>query len=166
MQCKHCDSVDISTKAIRKTLSGFTQRYRCNSCLKWFSEHTSEIVEPVSKNKRFVITSCQNNASVNINFLKSLQSYCKDKSAELLIVPIIYRPTDHESVMFNIPSDLEHTVVRHKMKIHDEVYVMGSFNFIPTAVNPLSGLESLSKGDTLIVPSPQLRMKSLAVSIK
>jgi len=166
MQCKHCDSVDISTKAIRKTLSGFTQRYRCNSCSKWFSEHTSEIVEPVSKNKRFVITSCQNNASVNINFLKSLQSYCKDKSAELLIVPIIYRPTDHESVTFNIPSDLEHTIVRHKMKIHDEVYVMGSFNFIPTAVNPLSGLESLSKGDTLIVPSPQLRMKSLAVSIK
>jgi len=41
---------------------------------------------------------------------------------------------------------------------------MGSFNFIPTTVNPLQGLDSLSKGDTLIVPSPQLRMKSMAVS--
>jgi hypothetical protein len=171
MQCKNCDSNDTSTKSIRKNASGTsTQRYQCNSCSKWFSELLIEqqisSVKKInsSKVKRWVITSIQNNASINKNFCQSLQQYCLQQEADLLIIPIIYRPDDHELVSFNIPEYLNHTLVRHKMKIHDEVFVMGSFNFIPTTVNPLQGLESLSKGDTLIVPSPQLRMKSLAVS--
>ena len=165
MHCKNCDSNDISVKGIRKNQNGTSsQRYQCNSCSKWFSSLVTLSEEPISDIKRFVITSCQNNSEVNIDFCKSLQSYCKDKDASLFIVPIIYRPDDHELVSFNIPSELDHTLVRTKLKIHDEVYIMGQFNFLPTAVNPLQGLESLSKGDTLIIPSPQLRMKSLAVS--
>jgi hypothetical protein len=111
-----------------------------------------------------VITACQNNATINEQFCQSLQSYCKFNDAELLIVPIVYRPNDHVNVEFNIPAWLDHILVNTKIKIHDEVFIMGSFNFIPTTVNPLQGLESISRGDTLIVPSPQLRMKSLAVS--
>lgn len=167
IKCPHCSSEHITTKHIRKNATGSSQRYKCNSCSKWFSNSIQEEFIPKAKTafiKRFVITACQNNASVNKLFLKSLEHYCRYNDAELLIVPIVYRPDDHEEVVFNIPKDTIHTLVRHKMKIHDEVFVMGSFNFIPTAVNPLQGLESLSKGDTLIVPSPQLRMKSMAVS--
>ena len=166
MHCKNCDSKDISVKNIRKNQNGTSsQRYQCNSCAKWFSSLINLKTEkPIANAKRWVITSCQNNATVNEEFCKSLQSYCEDKVASLLIVPIIYRPDDHELVTFNIPQELDHNLIRHKMKIHNEVYVMGSFNFIPTSINPLAGLEALSKGDTLIVPSPQLRMKSLAVS--
>jgi hypothetical protein len=169
MNCPKCDSKDVSTKATRKNTSGsVSQRYQCNSCSKWFSKLLETVTEPEvtepTVTNRWVITSCQNNTDVNEEFCQSLQNYCKLNSAQLLVVPIIYRPDDHEEIVFNIPEHIEHTFVRHKMKIHDEVFVMGQFNFIPTTVNPLQGLESLSKGDTLIVPSPQLRMKSLAVS--
>ena len=51
-----------------------------------------------------------------------------------------------------------------RLQIHDEVFVMGSYNWCPTTIDPLAGINALSKGNTLIVPSPQLRMKSLAVS--
>lgn len=165
--CPRCTSKDIATRSIRKTSTGIPrQRYQCNSCKTYFTGAFQETITKIieSSTKRFVITSCQNNATVHREFLENLSNYCNYMNAELLIVPIVYRPDDHEVLTYDIPESIPHTIVNRKLKIHSEIYVMGSFNFIPTAVNPLSGLESLSKGDTLIVPSPQLRMKSLAVS--
>ena len=171
MQCPHCESTSVHKRSIQSNQSGESrQRYRCMTCTKWFSVRISKekisetVIENFSNSTKYVITSCQNNATVNEEFLNSLQSYCKKTGAKLLVVPIVYRPKDHFELKYNIPEHIDYTLVTHKMRLHDEVYVMGSFNFIPTTVNPLQGLESLSKGDTLIVPSPQLRMKSLAVS--
>lgn len=178
MKCPSCKSKDVIKRSIRKNVSGeLKQRYQCDNyycTTDWFSvliasEHKTDIVpknviQDDKAIKRFVVTSCQNNASINKNFVDSLSSYCKFNDAELLIVPILYRANDNDIVSYNIPADLKHAMVTSKMRLHDEVFVMGSFNFIPTTVNPLQGLESISKGDTLIVPSPQLRMKSLAVS--
>lgn len=177
MQCKFCNSKNV----IKRGTTATSQRYKCNDCHRWMNVKSDVLdfcdipplqgkdaqltsLSDVGLPSRFVITSCQNNAGINENFLKSLESYCTHNNAELLIVPIIYRPNDHDEVLFNIPESTNYTMVTNKLRIHNEVFVMGSFNFIPTAVNPLQGLESLSKGDTLIVPSPQLRMKSLAVS--
>lgn len=169
MKCTNCDSSNVVK---RGTISNSNkQRYKCKSCFKWFSSTNSkqeQLAETskfdLNRPKKYVITACQNNAAINEDFAYSLQAYCKFNNAELLVVPIIYRPNDHEDIVFNIPSWLEHTLINSKVRIHDEVFVMGSFNFVPTTVNPLQGLESLSRGDTLIVPSPQLRMKSMAVS--
>lgn len=168
MDCKYCHSSGVITRSTRKTKSGIIrQRYECPTCLKWFTADP-EVAEDVPVAKagitRYVITSCQNNAEVHSDFLQNLSTYCSYMNASLLIVPIMYQPDDHDIITFNIPQDIPHELVRKKLKIHPEVYVMGSFNFMPTAVNPLSGLEALSKGDTLIVPSPQLRMKALAVA--
>lgn len=174
MNCPSCDHTNVKKRSIRQTSTGEQkQRHECMNCGKWFTTSvvSDSIVFPVldtvsetKVGKRFVITSCQNNAAINTEFLDALAFYCVMNNAELLIVPIIYRPADHEEIVFNIPAHIPHTMVSHKMRLHDEVFVMGSFNFIPTTVNPLQGLESLSKGDTLIVPSPQLRSKSLPVS--
>jgi hypothetical protein len=167
-KCTSCNSTDIATRSIRLTKTGEPrQRYQCNDCGKYFTSSVAEVVlaeKKKSKITRYVITACQNNAEIHTEFLENLSNYCSYMDAELLIVPILYRPDDYELLTFKIPESIPHTLVRQRLKIHDEVYVMGSFNFIATSVNPLSGLDALSKGDTLIVPSPQLRMKSLAVS--
>lgn len=170
MKCNYCESENVIKRGTSN--SSNKQRYKCKSCSKWFSSIIESKPQSVldidfsekSGVKRYVITACQNNAAINEQFCQSLKSYCEFNDAELLIVPIIYRPNDHDAIKFNVPEWLPHTMVSNKVRIHDEVYVMGSFNFIPTSVNPLQGLESLSRGDTLIVPSPQLRMKSMAVS--
>lgn len=186
MQCPSCNSYHVQKRSIRTTPTGSKQRYACMECKKWFSTSidkdiefpiidsintiplTSTVFEEQKINvggiTRFVVTSCQNNATVNEDFLNSLQSYCEKNNARLLIVPIVYRPGDHHEIKYNIPEHINHTLVTHRMKLHEEVFVMGSFNFIPTTVNPLQGLQSLSKGNTLIVPSPQLRMQSLATN--
>lgn len=169
MKCTNCDSSNVVKRGT--TSNSNKQRYKCKSCFKWFSSTNSKQEQlsatsnfELHQPKKYVITACQNNAGINEEFAQSLQAYCKFNNAELLIVPIIYRPNDHDDIVFNIPSWLDHILVNSKVMIHDEVFVMGSFNFVPTTVNPLQGLESLSRGDTLIVPSPQLRMKSMAVS--
>jgi hypothetical protein len=165
--CTHCSS--DNTKYVKKRMNKngtCSARHTCQTCGRWFSVPvlSDNDVSPVSTGKRFVITSCQNNTPVHLEFLLALENYCTYHKAELLIVPIVYRPSDYEEITYEIPASVSHTLVTTKYKIHDEVYVMGKFNFIPTTVNPLAGLESLSRGDTLIVPSPQLRMKSSAVS--
>lgn len=165
INCPECNSENVANKSVRKNTSGSSsQRYQCRKCNKWFSSIIKE--EPIECDRptKWVITSCQNNVPVNVDFIESLNNYCVKNSAKLLIIPILYRPDDFVTVQYNIPEHIPHTLVRNKLGIHNEVYVMGQFNFIPTTVNPLQGLESLSKGDTLIVPSPQLRMKSLGVS--
>lgn len=170
INCPHCESREVKQRHVRTNSDGSKrQRYQCKDCSKWFSVAISgdiddRAVEPSRNVKRFVITACQNNAEVNVEFAKALHNYCKYHGAKLLVVPIVYRPNDYDHIEYLIPEEIEHEIVSSKVRIHDEVYVMGKFNFIPTTVNPLSGLESLSKGDTLIVPSPQLRMKSSAVS--
>lgn len=181
MQCPTCNSHHTQKRSIRTSPTGSKQRYACMSpaCKRWFSVSVDQDiidqpiypeinphVEPENFDgiTRFVVTSCQNNATVNEEFVNSLQNYCERNNARLLIVPIVYRPADHHEIKYLIPEHINHTIVKHRMKLHDEVFVMGSFNFIPTTVNPLQGLDSLSKGASLIVPSPQLRMKSMAVS--
>lgn len=168
-KCAHCDSTNVVSKGIR----GNKQRLLCKDCGRTCSQSVLvadeqvEYVEQYSafgKVKKYVITSCQNNAPVNQDFLASLAKFCSIENASLLVVPILYKASECESISYDIPSNIPHEIISSKVAIHDEIFVMGSFNFIPTAVNPLSGLESLSKGDTLIVPSPQLRMKSMAVS--
>lgn len=170
MNCLNCNSIHVKKKGVRVRDSGVVmQRYQCNSCNTFFSkaiveETERDVSRDTKQTRRYAITSCQNNADVNVAFTRALRHYCDAKDVDLLVVPILYRPDDHEVVTYNIPEDISHTLVSSKLKIHDEVFVMGKFNFLPTTVNPLAGLESLSKGDTLIVPSPQLRMKSSAVS--
>lgn len=166
--CKHCGSTNTIGHGVR----GNSIRVKCSDCNKTsshligFADQVIDecLVERISDTKKYVITSCQNNAPVNQDFLSSLAEYCKIEGASLLIVPILYKSAECDVITYDIPENIPHEMISSKVAIHDEVFVMGSFNFIPTAVNPLSGLESLSKGDTLIVPSPQLRMKAMAVS--
>lgn len=168
MNCLHCGSDNTRTNGIRNG----KQRIRCLNCGKSSSESigttTTSSLPPLDlvegDVRRYVVTACQNNAEIHIEFLKTLRCYCNANNAELLVVPILYRPTDYEFIEYNIPNNIKHTFVNEKRQLHNEVFVMGKFNFLPTTINPLSGLESLSKGATLIVPSPQLRMKSSAVS--
>jgi hypothetical protein len=171
VSCTHCNSTDVKYKRDRVNSDGsISNRYVCGSCDKWFSvrcekvEPSEDKLSTLTSSTRFVITSCQNNTPVHEEFLYALENYCNYHNAQLLIVPINYRANDFDELTYEIPVDIRHTLVTTKLQIHPEVFVMGKFNFIPTTVNPLAGLESLSRGDTLIIPSPQLRMKASAVS--
>jgi hypothetical protein len=134
-----------------------------------FSEETEIAVdsiydEPTNAGiKRYVITSVQNNSDINEDFLSSLDTYCSYNEAQLMIVPFVYNG-EGTIVEYNVSPRHRECFVNSRVKLHDELFVMGHFNFSPTTVNPFAGMEPISKGNSLIIPSPQLRMKSLAMS--
>lgn len=168
LTCKLCNSTRVHFKGAVVSYGESKRRYKCQDCSGNFYVTSTEPVD-ISTSKRdsvsrYVITACQNNTEVNEEFLQALKVYCSHNNGTLMIAPIVYRADDHELIEYLVPEEFKTSIISSKMIIHDEVHVLGSFNFIPTTVNPLAGLESISKGNTLIVPSPQLRMKSLAVS--
>lgn len=173
IQCSDCNSTSVVSKGTVKRFGKLQMRVKCKACGTnsyhdvYQGDDDESIMQdyvPPSSVVRYVITACQNNTTINTAFLESLETYCQFNNAELMIVPIVYRPGDFDSVEYHVPERFLVNFINEKKHLHSEVYVMGSYNFIPTTVNPLSGLESISKGSSLIVPSPQLRMKSLAVS--
>lgn len=169
--CPHCESQNtIKRGRIKRADAVVYQRISCNECGRFSSyplssagSSTDQLVKTSYTNKKYVITSCQNNTEINKKFFKALTSYVNDNQAELLIIPTVYKATleSLDDLWWDVPS--EYLCDRNIDLKHIRIY--GALKIIPTAENPLAGLDPLSKGKTVIVGHNQLQMRSLPVSI-
>jgi hypothetical protein len=78
-----------------------------------------------------------------------------------MVIPTLYRATmeNPKDVCWNVPDDL---LCKQNIDMkHLRIY--GALKILPTAENPIAGLEPLSKGKTVIVGHNQLQMKSMPV---
>ena len=180
MHCIHCNSSSVHS---RGTNSSGKKKYRCQDCSKWFSmpsqieqssvtmeEHTVEIK---STKTRFVITSAQSRTPINENFFASIQRYIKSNDAQLIIIPILYNNknaiTVNEETTYDLNEELEYDerltpyLTNQNIKLHENLKVLASLKINACAESPLSGLDSVTKGDSVIVGHSQLAMKTLAV---
>lgn len=108
--------------------------------------------------KRFVMTSAQNNTSVNEKFFQSLQGYCQKNDASLIIGGITYtRPSG--GIIFD--EKVRPYLLRESVELADGLIWCGELNVSPTAVDPLSGLDSYAVGNSGVIPHTKMRMKSL-----
>jgi len=174
LYCPKCGS-----ESIRK--AGYTtngqQSYRCNDCgarpSKLAGEHhydsaipieiTKEKVKHLKNKKRFVITSAQNATPVNPMFKNILDNYCNVNDAELVVIP--YRYHNPTSLFYNKDDDWwDGSIVEHlldsRMGVTDDVSILGDVKIQPTAKNPLTSLETLSKGSA-ILGHPKVALKSV-----
>ena len=70
--------------------------------------------------------------------------------AELVIIPIRYRNNDGEPTIFD-DAILDY-VVDYTIKLeHSAMKIMGSIKISPTADNPLSGMDPISKGSSIVI---------------
>ena len=169
--CPHCESKKIIKRGTyRKVDRTLYQRVACRDCGRFTSYPLptdgaviDQLVPMQYASKKYVITSCQNNTAINQHFLAALRSYVEDNDAELLIIPTIYKATmeNPDDVWWDVPAEL--LCDRNIDLKHIRIY--GALKIIPTAENPLAGLDPLSKGKTVIVGHNQLQMRSLPVSI-
>ena len=121
----------------------------------------------VKKSKKYVITSAQNNTVVDKKALKSLESYCKINDAELVVIPFRYRnPTTPSEALKDIWYDYDviKYLVNQRFTILDKVVVFADVSTSPTAVNPLSGMDAMSKGMSAVFAHPQISLKALSTS--
>ena len=174
--CSDCGGDKFHKKGSDTTKSGDVKyRFKCVVCGKHHYEavDTTEDNKPetcipqkftpdhVKFGKRFVITSIQNNTVTNTEFLQSLELYCQLNNAELIVIPLIYNETQYDQIDWDIDDAY---IRRDTFSLNNMVTVLGDMNTLATAQNPISTMETLSKGVSLIVPHNQLQMKSLPVT--
>lgn len=169
MFCKHCGSHSFKKNGF-KTLSNGNkvQIFKCNSCYRTFTEDVSTteksrfIPNRVLTGDRYVITSARNNVPVNDSFFMALENYCMINGARLLVIPTFYQKNlyTEDTLIWEVD---EEYLLHENVSLNNKVNVLAKMNLLATADNPLGGLDSLAKGNSLIVGHSQVQMRSLPV---
>lgn len=116
---------------------------------------------------RFLITAAQNATPVHAAALEAAKQYCNHNNAELLVVPIRYKnPTSrwtqsqaNEEVWS--PELVPH-LVNQRIKLNRNLVLLGDIKTQPTAVNPLSGFDAITAGESGILAHTKLELKTIA----
>jgi hypothetical protein len=159
MICKNCGSERFRKCETNVLRSGETKtRYRCRECGR--SHTISETVKSVTKTNKFVITSCQNDTSINENFYNSLQVFCEETGSTLQVFKTTFLTPENISNPPVWHVEDEH-LVDYSVDLEDRVRVLANIKVAITSLNPLAGIDDLSRGKHIIVAHPQLQMKTL-----
>ena len=135
-------------------------------------DDNGKIFKPVKveKKRRYVITSAQTSTPVNEDFLKTLEVYCEHNDAQLLIIPFRYT---NPSSIWSAPSKEEYiapSIEKYLMPEHisllPSLEVLGDTRVVPTAVNPVNGIDSLTGNASGIIGHPKVQLKTIATPSK
>lgn len=189
MKCIECDSPNTNKRGLFELSNGSVkQRYKCKDCSCAFSVsiddqtddmfedeiESNEIIdnqisfnrdsdwieENVLSKQRLVITSCQNNTEVDQDFLNALYCYINLNDANLIVIPVKYKTSQDE--IDSYPEELNPFMVDSNIEIPKyKLKIYAGLKISPTASNPLSGIDTLSRGNSIIVGHPQVQLRTL-----
>ena len=118
------------------------------------------------KTKRYVVTCAVSNAPVDKDFLAILDLFCKEESAELVVIPQDYQWND--AVKGRQQSDYDPLIadklLSTDIELDKHVHIKGSYPLHCTLVNPLQGLGSASPGKSCIFGHPVRAMRAIATA--
>lgn len=122
--------------------------------------------------RRFVVTAAQNNTYVHSDFWATLRAFAERKGAQILVGKISYNKGAYSGITRDGQSDgdtavwydpeLEPYFIGEQVKIAPRLVVAAELDIIPTAINPLGGLDDYTGPNSGIVPHTRLAMKSYA----
>ena len=124
------------------------------------------------KGKRFVFTSAQNNTDVHETFWENLLNFCDHRDAQLVIGRFTYNKSgfqnyskDKDDELYYDPKVLPYITdeSRNVEDAHSGLVWCGELDVLPTAVNPLSGLDSYTHTASAIIPHAKVQLKSVPV---
>lgn len=120
------------------------------------TEKTEAHARKCEKKKTLIITSAQNNSETFIKGLKSLKQAAEYYNAELAIIPSHYRNVSlyqkgdkKEFCPLIKPYLVSSTIEFGNVEIHTDIRIN------PTAVNPLSAMESIGGAHDIVIGHPQ-----------
>jgi hypothetical protein len=132
-------------------------------------ERKDHQVRRLAGRRTFIITSAQNNTELNLAFWKAIQNFAKERSAQIVVIPVRYKnPTSRRDPMeerddrYWWPDDVKPFLVENEIEVHDHLRIMAHVRIQATESNPLSGIEELSQDASAIYGHGQLQMKTVA----
>jgi hypothetical protein len=126
---------------------------------------SDEFIDAIKSKRRIVITSAHNGAETHKGFLDSLKTYISAKDAALVVIPVRYKTNaDFDSSEYD--KEIEDYLIENSFEYENYgVTILGGLKINATAENPLSSLEPMSKGKTLVIGHAQLQTKTLPKNI-
>jgi hypothetical protein len=179
ISCPSCASTNLRNKGKFTISTGEAKlRFLCKDCRSPFSvfanvqqtdtlpevieeDSDGQIEKRILRNRRVIITSVKNGTPVDKDFLSALEVYAGEYECSILAVP-----TRHKNIGSSFDPEYDESILPylyeknlnfpdHKLKI------LGSLKISSAIENPLSGLDSISKGSSLIIGHPQIQLKTL-----
>jgi hypothetical protein len=124
--------------------------------------------------KRYILTSAQNNTFVNKRFWANVLALAEHYDAKIMVGTFSYNQNaygelavkkgtkkDKETEQWFDPS-VEPYIVDSRVELGEGLVWCGEMNIIPTAEDPLSGLETYTHRKSSIFPHVKLAMRSVA----
>ena len=159
--CPKCNSND------EFAIAGMKRGIRYMSCTFCGRQTRRESLEPQkdASGTRFLITAAQNATRVSRGFLSAIKNYAAHRKADIIIVPMRYRnPTrpgeDTDDNWWH--KDLTEYLVDQRLRICKGLQLLSDIKVQPTAVSPLSGLDTITGGESAIVGHTKMAMDAKA----
>lgn len=121
---------------------------------------------PRLKGKRFIISSAQNNTYVHKEFVEALHHARDYYQAQILISPFTYNRNGFNNLekgdndLWYDPKIRDYLITEPVM-LADDLVFCAELNILPTAVNPLSGLQGYTRRYSGIIPHVKVQLESL-----
>jgi hypothetical protein len=112
---------------------------------------------------RFILTAAQDETPVDAEFFHNLIAYADDIGAELKVAGFTYQKgvfTDH-STRTGLFASIVQPYLIHENEWCGPLLFAAKFNILPTAVRPLSGLETHSRGRWAVFPHAKIQLVSV-----
>ena len=114
----------------------------------------------------FVVTCAQNATPKHEPFYKALEQYANHRSAELLVIPTRYKnPTSRwtesqaNADWWDVPAK---QLLNTRFRINKNLQVIADVKTQPTAVQPLTGFEAITSGESAILGHTKLQFRTIA----
>lgn len=114
--------------------------------------------------KRFILSSAQDSTHVHVPFVKNLEAYAKHLDAEIVIAGFTYNKAlfeDHAKTAWSYATEIAGYITNRRYDLGNNVVFCGEMNILPTAVSPLSGLETYTRDKWGIFPHAKVQLKSI-----
>jgi hypothetical protein len=163
--CPECGNTEHGTHSYR---GGF-RRLRCKGCGVTFHENRGHVTEAKAQpinGKRFVVTAAVNATKAHAAFLKSLEAYCLERSAQLIVVPMRYRnPTRQDETPVDWwDARLSQYLMDSRSDLARNLVLLADIKVQPTAINPLQGWLTVSGTKHAIIGHTKIALQSVATA--
>jgi hypothetical protein len=121
---------------------------------------------PKRKTRRFIFSAAQNGTEVHEQFLTNLEAYAEYLDASLHIAGFTYNKRLFEENRKDDPKQWYHPRIKpyltdRQFDLGASLVFCGNMNTLPTAVSPLSGFETYTRGRTGIFPHAKIQFVSV-----
>lgn len=168
MACSNCGSDNVKSAGALMRGVVMMARSKCNECdhVDVFPVEREFSIEPSipqeTKAKVIVVTSAVLGQPVEPAFLATLQNYCKSRDAELFIIPIKYKiPLDE---IVETPEIIQY-FLHNNIEFGANYRIMGAIKLVATMEHPLSSLDAMSKGTSLVFGHPQVSLRTVHTTL-